>query len=84
MEDHGKGPAPLWAFFLGCKMKMVIPAPEVECEGGPAGLEGTGPGNHLCQMREKGQEEVGSPREGLSQKQGVRALLWKELGAKGF
>lgn len=35
-----------------------------------AGQEGTGPENHLCQPRVKGQEEVGRPREGLSQKQG--------------
>lgn len=37
---------------------------------GREGQEGTGPGNHLCRLREKGQEEERRPREGLSQNQG--------------
>lgn len=36
-----KGPFPLWASFLGYKMKVVIPALECECEGGLCG-----PGGH--------------------------------------
>lgn len=52
-----------------------------------AGQEGTGPENHLCQPRVKGQEEVGRPREGLSQKQGFGLCSGRSGGggaAKGF
>lgn len=72
MEDHGKRPSPLWSHFLSYNMKMVIPAPEGEGEGegeqfGSRGHRGW---ESLVPAPERGQE-MGRPREGLGQEQGL-------------